>query len=55
MLNPIRAVMLATIVAWCAGLVVDSFVSPSSIWVLAAGTCGFMGTLAALALLGLRE
>lgn len=55
MLDPIRAIMLATIIAWVAGFITGNFVRPSSEWVLAAGACGFIGTLSALMLLGLRK
>lgn len=55
MLDPIRAVMLATIIAFVAGSITNIFVPTSSEWVLATGACGFMGTLAVQVLFWLRE
>lgn len=54
MLDPIRAFMLATIIAWIAGGITGFFVPTGSEWVLSAGACAFIGTLTAVMLLGLR-
>lgn len=55
MIDPIRACLLATIVAWISAFVVDGFVPYDSPWVLTAGACGFIGTLLIIMLSGLRK
>ena len=55
MLDPIRAVMLATIVAYITGVAVDTLTPQYSDSVLEIGACAFIGSLTVLMLAGLRK
>jgi len=55
MINPTSACLLATIVALIAGFIAAAFVPHNSLWILAVSASGFIGSLAFLGALGLRE
>jgi len=54
-MDPIRALMLATLVAFVAGVVVDTSLPQYSSAVLEVGASGFIITLTALMLMGAKR
>lgn len=55
MMDPIRALMLATLVAFVAGVVVDTSLPQYSAAVLEIGASGFIITMTVLMLAGARK